>query len=57
MKEIILAILFSIILGFAALGLLLTIFPPPTDTKVKLCTIKLNDSNHASSYLTGECAE
>jgi hypothetical protein len=24
--------------------------------KEKLCTIKLNDSNKVSSYLTGECA-
>jgi len=35
-------------------GLITTLKEEPA---TKLCTIKLNDSNHASSYLTGECAQ
>ena len=42
----------AFILGIVTCWLILSSVP-----ESKLCTIKLNDSNHASSYLTGECAE
>ena len=46
----------SLLLGYG-LGAVLNKPDCPIDKEPKVCTIKLNDANKQSSYITGVCIE
>jgi hypothetical protein len=57
MKDTLLFLLALLIVAFCFLVFHVAYKPEPKVMVSKLCTIKLNDANNQTSYLTGESVE